>query len=325
MLHYNFPPFSVGEVRPIRGPGRREIGHGALAERCLEAVLPSVDEFPYTIRLVADILESNGSSSMASTCGGTLALMDAGVPIKDPVAGISIGLVSEGDRRVLLTDIQGEEDHYGEMDFKVAGTAKGITGIQLDLKVGGISHEIVREALERARVARLSILKDMAQTIAKPRPNISEHAPRILTIRINPEKIGKVIGPGGKTIKKIQEETGANIDIDDDGTVYISSFGMAGAEAARDQIQLMTEEVQIGKIYTGKVISIKDFGAFIELVPGQDGLCHISELTDHYVKSVGDVVKLGDMVKVKVILVDDQGRVKLSRKQAMLDEQKTGG
>ena len=324
MLHYNFPSFSVGEVRPIRGPGRREIGHGALAERCLEPVLPTPEQFPYTIRLVSDILESNGSSSMASVCGGTLALMDAGVPIKEPVAGISVGMVSEGDRRVLLTDIQGEEDHYGDMDFKVAGTVNGITGIQLDLKVGGLTHEIIREALQRARVARLSILKDMSQTLAKPRPSISEHAPKILTIKINPEKIGKVIGPGGKMIKKIQEETGANIDIDDDGTVYISSFGSAGAEAARDKIQLITEEVQVGKVYNGKVISIKDFGAFIELIPGQDGLCHISELADHYVKSVTDEVKMGDMVRVKVILVDDQGRVKLSRKAAMLDEKNPG-
>ncbi|MDD4890568.1 MAG: polyribonucleotide nucleotidyltransferase, partial [Phycisphaerae bacterium] len=324
MLHYNFPSFSVGEVRPIRGPGRREIGHGALAERCLEAVLPTPDQFPYTIRLVSDILESNGSSSMASVCGGSLALMDAGVPVKAPVAGISVGMVNDGKRRVLLTDIQGEEDHYGDMDFKVAGTTEGVTGIQLDLKVRSLSHEIIREALDRARTARLGILKDMAQTLSKPRPNISEYAPRILTIKINPEKIGKVIGPGGKMIKKIQEETGANIDIDDDGTVYISSFGGVGAEAARDQILLITEEVQLGKIYNGKVISIKDFGAFIELIPGQDGLCHISELADHYVKSVIDEVKLGDMVKVKVIAIDDTGRVKLSRKQAMIEEKQGG-
>ncbi|MCG3180055.1 MAG: Polyribonucleotide nucleotidyltransferase [Phycisphaerae bacterium] len=320
MLHYNFPSFSVGEARPIRGPGRREYGHGALAERCLEGVLPDPEVFPYTIRLVSDILESNGSSSMASVCGGTLALMDAGVPIKDPVAGISIGMVSEGGRRVMLTDIQGEEDHYGDMDFKVAGTQNGVTGIQLDLKIEGLTHEIIRDALTQAREARLGILKHMLQTLPKPRPSISQYAPRMLTIKINPEKIGKVIGPGGKTIKKIQEETGAQIDIEDDGTVFISSFGADGAERAREQVELLTQEVQLGRIYNGKVISIKDFGAFIEIMPGQDGLCHISELADTYVKTVSDVVKIGDMIRVKCIAIDDQGRVKLSRKQAMAAE-----
>jgi polyribonucleotide nucleotidyltransferase len=322
MLHYNFPSFSVGEVRPIRGPGRREFGHGALAERCLEAVLPDPEDFPYTIRLVSDILESNGSSSMASVCGGTLALMDAGVPIKNPVAGISIGMFSEGDRQVLVTDIQGEEDHFGDMDFKVAGTQAGITGIQLDLKIRGLNHELIRQTLDVAKSARLHILKHMAQTIDQPRPEISQYAPRMLTIRINPEKIGAVIGPGGKVIKKIQEETGAKIDIDDDGTVYISSFEGGGAERAKEQIELLTQEVQLNRIYTGKVMSVKDFGAFIEIIPGQDGLCHISELSEGFVEKVTDEVNIGDEVRVKVIAIDDQGRVKLSRKRAMAEEDK---
>jgi len=321
MLDYNFPPYSVGECRPIRGPGRREIGHGALAERSLKAVIPNPQKFPYTIRLVSDIMESNGSSSMASVCGGTLALMDAGVPITDPVAGISIGLVKDGDKFTLLTDIMGDEDHFGDMDFKVAGTGRGITGIQLDLKIAGINEEIIRATLDQAREARREILKTMlVQTLRAPRREISSHAPRLLQIKINPEKIGLLIGPGGKTIKGIQEATGAKIDIDDDGTVQISHMDAAGAEAAKSKVEALTEEVRVGKIYDGKVTSIKEFGAFIEILPGRDGLCHISELDDKYVGKVDEVCKVGDRMQVKVIAIDDQDRVKLSRK-ALLREQ----
>ncbi len=320
ILHYNFPPFSVGEIRPIRGPGRREIGHGALAEKSLEAVMPSVEQFPYTVRVVADILESNGSTSMATVCGGTLALMDAGVPIKAPVAGVSIGQVSNGGRYVLLTDILGEEDFHGDMDFKVAGTEAGITGIQLDLKVRGISHDRIVQALERARVARQFILGQMAQVLAGPRGEINRYAPRMFTLKINPEKIGKLIGPGGKTINKIQDDTGATIDIEDDGLVYIACVDAAGAEAARAAVEALTAEAEVGKIYTGKVVSVRDFGAFIEILPGQDGLCHVSELDEKYVKNVTDVVKVGDTVTAKVISIDDQGRVKLSRKAALREQ-----
>ncbi len=315
MLDYNFPPFSVGECRPIRGPGRREIGHGALAERSLKSVIPPTDTFPYTIRLVSDILESNGSSSMASVCGGTLSLMDAGVPLTAPVAGISIGLVKEESKFTLLTDIMGDEDHFGDMDFKVAGTGRGITGIQLDLKIDGIGEEIIKATLEQARDARREILKTMLTTALRaPRPSISQYAPRLLTVHINPEKIGLLIGPGGKTIKGIQESTGAKIDIEDDGTVYISHSEAAGAEAAKRKVEALTEEVRIGKVYDGKVTSIKDFGAFIEILPGRDGLCHISELDDKYVGKVEDVVKMGDHIQVKVIAIDEHDRVKLSRK-----------
>jgi polyribonucleotide nucleotidyltransferase len=317
MLHYNFPPFSVGEVRRIMGPGRREIGHGALAERSLEAVLPSPDDFPYTIRLVSDILESNGSSSMASVCGGSLSMMDAGVPITSAVAGISIGLVQDSNRHVLLADILGEEDYFGDMDFKVAGTRKGITGIQLDLKAHGLPHEILQEALTLARKCRLEVLDIMDNTIAKPRPQISEYAPRLITLKINPEKIGKLIGPGGRSVRAIQAETGARIDIEDDGTVFISCLSAEGAKRAEQAVAQLTEDIQVGRIYEGRVASIKDFGAFIEIQEGQDGLCHISELDDAYVRSVSDVVQVGDQVKVKVIAIDEQGRVKLSRKAAM--------
>jgi len=317
LLHYNFPPFSVGEVRRIMGPGRREIGHGALAERSLEGVLPAPEEFPYTIRLLSDILESNGSSSMATVCGGTLALMDAGVPIKGAVAGISIGLVHDGDKHVIFPDILGEEDGYGDMDFKVAGTRKGITGVQLDIKRDGLPFPLLKDALALAKKGRFHILDIMDKTLEKPRAEISRHAPRLLTVQIDPEKIGKLIGPGGKSIRAIQTETGAKIDIEDDGTVYISSVKAENAEKARERVLRMTEDVKVGQIYNGKVISIKDFGAFIELVEGQDGLCHISELDEAYVKSVSDVVKIGDEVRVKVIAIDDQGRVKLSRKAAM--------
>jgi polyribonucleotide nucleotidyltransferase len=319
MLHYNVPSYSVGEVRPIRGPGRREIGHGALAERSLMAVLPAVDQFPYTVKVISDILESNGSSSMASSSGGCLALMDAGVPITKMVAGISIGLVQEGDKVALLTDIMGEEDHFGDMDFKVCGTRDGITAIQLDIKTEGIDHKIIRDTLHRAKEARLVILDKMAQTLSAPRKEISKYAPRLLTIKIDPEKIGKIIGPGGKNIKALQADTGAQIDIEDDGTVYISAVDGAAAEKCRDIIEAMTAEVKVGKIYTGRVVSIKDFGAFVEIAPETDGLCHVSELSERYVESVFDVVNIGDEVKVKVLLIDDQGRIKLSRKAAMIE------
>jgi polyribonucleotide nucleotidyltransferase len=314
MLDYNFPPYSVGECKPIRGPGRREIGHGMLAERSLKAVIPPATKFPYTIRLVSEILESNGSSSMASVCGGTLALMDAGVPIKRPVAGVSVGLVMDKEKFTLLTDIQGDEDHYGDMDFKVAGTQKGVTGIQLDIKLDGIPEPVVRGALEQAREARLTILKTMLHTLPAPRKQISENAPRIVTLKINPELIGKLIGPGGKTIRAIQEGTGAKIDVEDDGTVSIAGLEGAGVEEARRQVEALTMEVKVGAVYDGKVISIKEFGAFIEISPGRDGLCHISELDVGYVGRVEDVVKIGDRVQVKVIAIDDQDRVKLSRK-----------
>jgi polyribonucleotide nucleotidyltransferase len=323
ILHYNFPPFSVGEIKPIRGPGRREIGHGALAEKSLEGALPTAEQFPYTIRVVSDILESNGSTSMATVCGATMSLMDAGVPIKGPVAGISIGMVSEGDRYVLLTDILGEEDFHGDMDFKVAGTAKGVTGVQLDLKGRAISQEQIVETFERARQARLFILGEMSKVLAQPREQISQYAPRMITLKINPERIGKVIGPGGKMINKIQDETGATIDIEDDGTIYIACVDGKGAEAARAAIEGLTEEVAVGKIYTGKVVSVRDFGVFIEILPGQDGLCHVSELDDKYVKKPTDVCNMGDTLTVKVIGIDDQGRVKLSRKAAM-QEDKSG-
>jgi len=324
MLDYNFPPFSVGECRPIRGPCRREIGHGALAERSLKAVIPGPDKFPYTIRVVSDILESNGSSSMASVCGGTLSMMDAGVPISDPVAGISIGLVKESDRYVLLTDIMGDEDHYGDMDFKIAGTGRGVTGIQLDLKIDGINDEIIRATLDQAREARREILKQMLSTLRQPRTQISSFAPRLIQIHINPEKIGLLIGPGGKTIKGIQETTGAKIDVDDDGTVSISHMEAAFAEAARQKVEALTEEVRVGKIYEGRVTSIKDFGAFIEILPGRDGLCHISELDDKYVDKVENVCKVGDHLQVKVIAIDDQDRVKLSRKAILRDQRPPG-
>jgi polyribonucleotide nucleotidyltransferase len=314
MLDYNFPPFSVGECRPIRGPGRREIGHGMLAERSLKAILPTPDKFPYTIRLVSEILESNGSSSMASVCGGTMALMDAGVPITNPVAGISIGLVKEPGRFVLLTDIMGDEDHFGDMDFKVAGTQRGITGIQLDLKIDGISEEIIRATLVQSREARLEIMRTMLKTLLQPRGEISRMAPRLLTVKINPEKIGLLIGPGGKTIRAIQEDTGAKIDIEDDGTVFIAHHDSGGADAAKLRVEALTEEVKVGKVYQGKVSSIKEFGAFIEILPGRDGLCHISELDDKYVGRVEEVCKVGDVLQVKVIAIDDQDRVKLSRK-----------
>ncbi len=320
MLHYNFPPFCTGEVKRIGAVSRREIGHGNLAERSLQAVLPTPEKFPYTIRVVSEIMESNGSSSMASVCGGTLSLMDAGVPIKHPVAGISIGMVHDGDRYMLLTDILGEEDHFGDMDFKVSGTQVGITAVQLDLKARSISQKQIVETLEKARVARMKILKEMLTAIPKPRADISRYAPRLLTIKVAADKIGKIIGPGGKGIKSIEAATGAKIDIEDDGTVYISSLDAAGAQAAYEAVEQISEGVRVGKIYNGRVTSIKDFGAFVEVTPGQDGLCHISELSDEYVQRVTDVCNVGDMMRVKVILIDDTGRIKLSRKQALLEE-----
>jgi polyribonucleotide nucleotidyltransferase len=320
MLDYNFPSFSVGEVRPIRGPGRREIGHGMLAERSVASVLPPADKFPYTIRLISDILESNGSSSMASVCSATLALMDAGVPISQPVAGISIGIVKESnDKYVLLTDIMGDEDHFGDMDFKIAGTGKGVTGIQLDLKIDGINEQIIRATLEQAKEARKELLRTMLSVIPRPRKEISPNAPRLLRTKIDPEKIGLLIGPGGKTIRSIQEETGAQIDVEEDGTVIVSSVNAAAAEAALARVEALTEEIKVGRVYRGKVSSIKDFGAFIEIAPGKDGLCHISELSHGFVKSVGDICKIGEYLEVKVIAVDDQNRVKLSRK-VLLEE-----
>lgn len=319
--HYNFPPFSVGEVKPIRGPGRREIGHGALAERALENVRPSSDKFAYTVRLISDITESNGSSSMASVCGGSLALMDAGVPINGAVAGISVGMISGNDGRYeLLTDIIGEEDHFGDMDFKVAGTTEGITAIQLDIKAEGLPHQIMVQALERARNARLHILEIMNQAISTPRPELSQYAPKLITVEIDPEFIGKVIGPGGKMIKSLQEQTNTTIEIEEDGTVFISCVGGDGHLRAKAMIEAMTQPPEVGRLYKdAKVVSIKDFGMFVEIVPGVEGLCHISELSDGYVKQVEDVCKLGDIVPVKLISIDDQGRLKLSRRAALAE------
>ena len=318
MLDYNFPSFSVGECRPIRGPGRREIGHGALAERSIKPVIPSPEEFPYTIRAVSDILESNGSSSMATVCGTTLALMAAGVPISNPVAGISIGLVKASDAQwVLLTDIIGDEDHFGDMDFKISGTQNGITGIQLDLKIDGISEEIVRATLAQAREARIQILRKILTAIREPRADISPWAPRLLRTKIDPDKIGLLIGPGGSNVRRIQETTGTVIEIEEDGTVLIASTNKEWADQALAQVEALTATVQIGKIYTGKVTSIKDFGAFVEILPGRDGLCHISELSNGFVNSVNDVCQIGDEMKVLVIDVDEHDRVKLSRRRAL--------
>ena len=317
MLDYNFPPFSVGECRPIRGPGRREIGHGALAERSVNPVLPDPERFPYTVRVISDILESNGSSSMASVCGATLALMSAGVPISNPVAGISIGLVKEDDRWVLLTDILGAEDHYGDMDFKIAGTQRGITGIQLDLKLKGISEEIIRETISQSREARIEILRTMLTSITKPKEDISPWAPRMLRIKIDPDKIGALIGPGGKNIRGIQESTGSVIDVDDEGVVTVASTNQKWGETAMAQIEALTASVQVGRIYDGRVSSVKDFGAFVEILPGRDGLCHISELSDDFVNSVSDICNVGDELKVKVIAIDEHDRVKLSHRAAV--------
>src|SRR5947208_3135259 len=312
MHHYNFPPFSVGEVRVMRGAGRREIGHGALAERALLPVLPTKEEFPYTIRIVSETLESNGSSSMASTCGSTLALMDAGVPIKEMIGGIAMGLVTSGDKWTVLTDIQGLEDHYGDMDFKITGSAKGVTALQMDIKIKGISLDIMRAAFQQAREARLFILEAMRNVISEPRPDLSHWAPRIETIKIQPDKIREVIGPGGKMVRAIQSETGTTIELEDDGTVRITGAKAEGRDRARAMIEGLTKEPEVGEVYDGKVTRIMSIGAFVEYLPGKEGLVRISELSTERVNTVEDAVKVGDKVKVKVAEVDRMGRVNLS-------------
>jgi len=319
MLHYNFPPFSVGEARPLRSPGRREIGHGALADRALKPVLPTKQEFPYTVRLVSDILESNGSSSMATVCGGSLALMDAGVPIKEPVAGIAMGLIKEGNQVMIISDILGLEDHLGDMDFKVCGTAQGVTALQMDIKIGGITAQLMEKALAQARDGRMHILERMRTALAAPRSQMSPYAPRIYTLKIKTEKIREVIGPGGKVIRDIVATCGVKMDVQDDGTVTIASSDEASAQKAIDRVNQITEEVEVGKLYMGKVRKIMDFGAFVEVLPGVDGLVHISQLAHHRVKAVTDEVKEGDEILVKVIEVDRQGKIRLSRKEAMPD------
>jgi polyribonucleotide nucleotidyltransferase len=320
MLHYNFPPYSVGEVKPLRGAGRREIGHGMLSERALRAVLPADDKFPYTIRVVSDILESNGSSSMATVCGGCLALMDAGVPINAPVAGIAMGLIKEEGRIAILSDILGDEDHLGDMDFKVCGTAKGITSIQMDIKITGVDKQILTDALNQARAGRLHILAEMAKAIEKPRADISKYAPKITTIRIPVSRIKDVIGPGGKVIKDIIARTGATIDIEDDGSVAIASPSSEGVDQAIKMIRALTQEAEVGKIYLGTVRRIMEFGAFVEIFPGTDGLVHISDLANTRVKKVEDVLKEGDEVLVKVVSVDRSGKIRLSRKEALAEQ-----
>ena len=317
MLHYNFPPFSVGEARPLRSPGRREVGHGALAERALKSILPGKDKFPYTVRIVSEILESNGSSSMATVCGGTLALLDAGVPIKEPVAGIAMGLIKEGNQVLVLSDILGLEDHLGDMDFKVTGTKNGVTALQMDIKIGGITSELMREALAQAKAGRLHILGCMAQALTEPRTKLSAFAPRIFPMKIKQDKIRDVIGPGGKMIRSIIAETGVKINVEDTGDVTIASSDEASAQKAIDMIKRLTEEVEVGKIYLGTVRKIMDFGAFVEVLPGTDGLVHISQLAHHRVKAVTDEVSEGDQVMVKVLEIDKQGKIRLSRKEAM--------
>ncbi|GIV66886.1 MAG: polyribonucleotide nucleotidyltransferase [Chloroflexota bacterium] len=318
MHHYNFPPYSTGEVKPLRGQSRREIGHGALAERALVPVIPPEKEFPYTLRLVSEVLSSNGSTSMASVCGSTLALMDTGVPIKAPVAGVAMGLIKEGDRFQILTDIQGMEDHLGDMDFKVAGTREGITALQMDIKIKGITAELMTQALEQARQARLFILDKMLEVIPAPRPQLKPHAPRITIIQVPVDKIGAIIGPGGKIIRAIQEETNTKIDIDDDGTVYIAATDGIGESSARERIESLIEIPQLGRIYTGKVVRVTDFGAFVEILPNVDGMVHISQLDSERVASVQDVVDVGDEITVMVTGIDESGKIRLSR-QAVLE------
>ncbi len=320
MLHYNFPGFATGEVRFFRGTSRRETGHGMLAERALQALLPPYEEFPYTIRVVSDILESNGSSSMASVCAGSLSLMDAGVPMRAPCAGIAMGLIKEGDQVEILTDILGVEDALGDMDFKIAGTEKGITAVQMDIKADGLPMDTLKDALDRARAARIQILHEMAEVLSSPRAEMSPHAPRIVAIQINPEKIGEVIGPKGKTIRMIQEETGAEINIEDTGVVMISAVSGEGGDRAREMVEAIVEEPEVGRIYRGVVKNTTDFGAFVEIIPGVEGLCHISELEEGRTEKTEDVVKSGDEVKVKLLAVDDRGRMKLSRRAAMTPE-----
>jgi polyribonucleotide nucleotidyltransferase len=320
MLHYNFPPFSTGEVKRFGTAGRREIGHGALAHRAISAVLPAKDVFPYTIRIVSEILESNGSSSMATVCGASMSLMDAGVPLKSPVAGIAMGLVKEGDKVGILTDIMGSEDHYGDMDFKVAGTDKGITALQMDIKIAGVSVDIMRQALAQAREARLHVLGKMAETIKTARTGLSEYAPRFVTIKIRPEKIREIIGPGGKVIRGIQEKTGAKIDVEDDGKVTVFSSSSEKAQMAVDIIQDICREAELDRIYLGKIKSIKEFGAFVEIMQGTEGLLHISQIAEARIRAVGDVLTEGDEVLVKVIEIDGNGKIRLSRKQALRDQ-----
>ncbi len=320
MLHYNFPPFSVAEVKFLRGPGRREIGHGALAERSLREMLPDEESFPYTVRIVSDILESNGSSSMASICGGTLALLDAGVPLKRPVAGVAMGLVKEGDKYAVLSDIAGVEDHYGDMDFKVAGTRDGITALQMDIKIGGISTDILTKALEQARKGRIHILDEMAKALPEARTSISSYAPRILTIRVPVDKIRDIIGPGGKMIRSIVERTGCKIDVEDDGRVSIASIDESAARKAIAIIEELTATAELNKTYLGKVVRVVDFGAFVEILPGTDGLLHVSEMAAHRVQDVRNEVKEGDQVLVKVVNIEPgSGKIRLSRK-ALLSE-----
>ena len=319
MLHYNFPPYSVGEVSFRLGPGRREIGHGALAERAISSVLPSNEEFPYTLRVVSEVLESNGSSSMATVCGASLSLMDAGVPISSPVGGIAMGLIKEGDEFVILSDILGDEDHLGDMDFKVAGTTKGITALQMDIKIQGITKEILTQALEQAKQARLFVIGKMNEIIAQPREKISKYAPMIVTMQIDTDKIKDVIGPGGKMIKKIIEETGVEIDIDDNGKVNIAASNVESCEAAMKFINELTEDIEVGKVYLGKVKRVLEFGAIVEMKNGKDGLVHISELAPYRVKKVTDILVEGDEVLVKCIGKENDGKIRLSRKEA-LDE-----
>ncbi|MFQ6112557.1 MAG: polyribonucleotide nucleotidyltransferase, partial [bacterium] len=319
MLHYNFPPFSVGEIRAIRGVSRREIGHGNLAERAIKPAIPSDKVFPYTIRIVSDILESNGSSSMATVCAGSLSLMDAGVPLKTPIAGVALGLIKEEDRFIILTDILGDEDHLGDMDFKVAGSQSGITGFQMDVKIKGIPTEIMGEALEKAKTARLRILEIMNQTLDKPRQEISRYAPRITSFNVGVENIGVIIGPGGKTIRDISEKTGATINIEDDGTVFIASVESEGGLQAKKMIQRLIQEPEAGQTYVGKVKKITNFGAFVEILPGKEGLLHISEIAHHRINRVEDFLKVGDEIEVKLLKIDSQGKLDLSRK-ALLDK-----
>jgi polyribonucleotide nucleotidyltransferase len=317
MLHYNFPPYSVGEVRPLRGPGRRDIGHGALAERSVKTVLPKDGEFPYTIRVVSEVLESNGSSSMATVCGATMALMDAGVPLTDAVAGVAMGLIKEGDDVVVLTDILGDEDHLGDMDFKVTGTDKGITALQMDIKISGINRDIMSRALEQARNGRIFILNKMREALASPRSELSPYAPRVVSLQINPDKIRDVIGPGGKVIRAIVAETGAKIDVDDTGRVVVMSPDQEACEKAIMKIKRLTQEPEVGELYMARVVRVTDFGAFAEILPNVDGLIHISQLDHTRVRKVTDVVNEGDEVLVKVIEIDKDGRIRLSRKAAM--------
>jgi polyribonucleotide nucleotidyltransferase len=324
MLHYNFPPFCTGEAKPYRGTSRREQGHGALAERAIQPLLPAYDDFPYTIRVVSDILESNGSSSMASVCGASLSLMASGVPVRGACAGVAMGLIKEGDRVAVLTDILGVEDALGDMDFKVAGTRKGVTAIQMDIKIEGLTHEILQEALQRARKGRIHILDIMDQTIAEPRDELSEYAPRIMTIQINPEKIGDIIGPKGKTIRAIQDESGATIDVDDEGVVKIAAVSGEAGDRAREMIEAIVQEPEVGRIYEGPVKNTTSFGAFIEILPGVEGLCHISELQDQRTEKTEDVLKKGDITRVKLLAIDERGRLKLSRRAAIDEEGRPG-